>query len=131
MRKFWLARPMAEKRRQNAERAGRLAELAALWALRLKGYRLLAHRYKSPVGEIDLVMRRGDVTAFIEVKARPTRDAAIESVTGHQARRIAAAARNWMAKDRKAAMQACRFDIVAVTPYQWPQHIENAFYGDT
>jgi putative endonuclease len=122
---------MAEGRRQKAEQAGRWAELVALWALRLKGYRLLVHRYKSHAGEIDLIMRKGDVTAFIEVKARPTRDAAIESVTVHQSKRIAAAARVFMGQDRKAAAQACRFDIVAVTPYQWPQHIENAFYGDT
>ncbi len=116
--------------RQKAEQAGRWAELAALWALRLKGYRLLAHRFKSPLGEIDLIMRKGRVTAFIEVKARATRDAAIESVTPHQSRRIVAAAGLWMARDPVAAAQACRFDIVAVTPYHWPHHIENAFYGD-
>lgn len=116
--------------RKKAEQAGRWAENAALWALRLKGYRLLAHRFKSSLGEIDLIMRKGNVTAFIEVKARATRDAAIESVTSHQSRRIVAAAGLWMARDPKAAAQACRFDIVAVTPYQWPHHIENAFYGD-
>lgn len=127
---FWRARTMPEARRQKAERAGRLAELLALWSLRLKGYRLLVHRYKSHAGEIDLIMRRGGVTAFIEVKARTSRDAAIAAVTPYQARRIAAAARSFMGQDRIAATEACRFDIVAVTPYQWPQHIENAFYGD-
>ncbi len=121
---------MVEIRRQKAERAGRFAEHAALWALRCKGYRLLAHRFKCPLGEVDLIMRRGEVTAFIEVKARTTRKAAIESVTAFQARRIAAAAGQWMARDPRAARQACRFDIVAVSPYQWPHHIENAFYGD-
>ena len=121
---------MTEGKRQKAEKSGRLAELAALWALRLKGYRLLVHRYKSHAGEIDLIMRKGEVTAFIEVKARASRDAAIASVTPYQSKRIAAAARSFMAKDRKTASQACRFDIVAVTPYHWPQHIENAFSGD-
>ena len=119
------------KTREAAERRGRLAEVVALWYLRCKGYRLLARRFKVAQGEIDLIMRRGETTAFIEVKARATRDAAIESVTAYQSKRIVAAARSFMAKDRKAAMQACRFDIVAVTPYQWPQHVENAFYGDT
>jgi putative endonuclease len=75
-------------------------------------------------------MRKGDTTAFIEVKARATLDGAVESVSPRQARRISAAARSFMAKDRKAALQACRFDIVAVSPYHWPRHIENAFYGD-
>jgi putative endonuclease len=116
--------------RKRAENAGRTAELVALWYLRLKGYRLLAHRYKSPHGEIDLVMRRGETTAFIEVKARATIDGAIASVTAYQAKRIAAAARSFMGQDRRAAMQFCRFDIVAISPYHLPRHIENAFYGD-
>ena len=116
-------------KRQQAEQRGRWAETAALWALRLKGYRLLARRFKSKAGEVDLIMRRGDVTAFIEVKARHTRDAALDSVTPHQARRIAAGASAWMSRDQLANRQFCRFDIVAVTPYQWPQHIENAYDG--
>lgn len=95
-----------------------------------KGYRLLAHRYKSPHGEVDLIMRRGRVTAFIEVKVRRSVDAAIESVTAFQAKRISAAARSWMGRDARAAQDFCRFDIVAVRPYHWPRHVENAFYGD-
>ena len=115
--------------RQKSEKAGRSAELMALWSLRLKGWRLLVQRYKTHVGEVDLIMRRGEVTAFIEVKARSSLDSAISSVTPRQARRIAAAARQFMAEDRRAALQACRFDIVAVSPYHWPQHLENAFEG--
>ena len=114
------------KTRQRNERRGRWAEGLAVLALRLKGYRLLARRFKSGPGEVDLIMRRGDVTAFIEVKVRSTADLAIEAVTDFQTRRIAAAARLWMAKDRKAALGICRFDIVAVSPYQWPRHIPNA-----
>jgi len=121
---------MAERHRQQAERSGRFAEWIALWYLRLRGYRLLAWRYKSPMGEVDLVMRRGEVTAFIEVKARNTLDGAVEAVTPWQSKRIAAAARSWMGRDQRAARQACRFDIVAISPYHWPRHIENAFYGD-
>ena len=116
--------------RRKSEEAGRTAELAALWYLRMKGWRLLAHRYKAPVGEVDLVMRKGEVTAFIEVKARASLEGAIESVSPRQARRIAAAARHFLMEDRRAAQQACRFDIVAVSPYHWPRHIENAFDGD-
>ena len=77
--------------RKKSEAAGRSAELIALWALRLKGWRLLARRYKTHVGEVDLIMRRGEVTAFIEVKARKNLDRAVESVTPRQARRLAAA----------------------------------------
>ena len=112
------------------EKRGHRAETAALWLLRLKGYRLLARRFKSHHGEIDLIMRRGKTTAFIEVKARKTHDDAITAVTTYQSTRISAAASLWMAKDHIAAQSFCRFDIVAVNAYLWPKHIENAFFGD-
>ncbi len=113
--------------RRRAERGGRFAELLAIWALRCKGYRLLAQRYRTSAGEIDLIMRRAGVTAFIEVKKRNNADAAIFAVSNRQTRRIAAAARIWIARDPKAAAGLCRFDIVSVVPYQWPRHFENAF----
>ena len=117
---------LSKTRRRN-ERRGRWAEGLAEASLRLKGYRLLARRFRSGVGEVDLIMRRGEVTAFIEVKIRPTSDHAVEAVTSTKSRRIAAAARVWMARDPKAALGICRFDIVTVSPYQWPKHIPNAF----
>lgn len=117
-------------KRQKAERRGHRAESAALLLLRLKGYRLLARRFKSYHGEVDLIMRRGQTTAFIEVKARTTHDDAVTAVTMYQSRRIAAAAALWMARDRIAAQSFCRFDIVAVNSYFWPRHIQNAFSGD-
>ena len=116
--------------RKKAEQRGHWAEVSALMLLRLKGYRLLAQRYKSHHGEIDLIMRKGDTTAFIEVKARATTDAAIASVTRHQSKRISAAAGLWMGRDGKAASGFCRFDIVAVNAYLWPTHIPNAFSGE-
>ena len=118
---------MSDRRR--AERHGLWAEGAALLFLRLKGYRLLARRYKTGLGEIDLVMRRGKVTAFVEVKARGSLDAAMFAVTPRQAERIARAAEQWLARDPRAAEGECRFDIVAVSPYLWPTHVPNAFSG--
>ena len=116
--------------RQRAERRGRWAERLAIMALALKGYRLLKLRFKSGPGEVDLIMRKGEVTAFIEVKTRVSSDLAVEAVTVRQSRRIAAAARIWMARDPHAAKGVCRFDIVTVSPYQWPKHIPNAFSAD-
>jgi putative endonuclease len=116
--------------RSQAERRGRRAETAALLLLRLKGYRLLARRWHSPVGEVDLIMRKGATTAFIEVKQRLNHDAAVAAVSPRQARRIAAAAASWLGHDARAAAGACRFDIVTVSPYLWPRHIANAFDGD-
>ena len=115
--------------RQRNEKRGHRAETAALILLRLKGYRLLVRRFKSHHGEIDLIMRKGQITAFIEVKARSTTDAAITSVTTYQSKRISAAAGLWMLRDAKAAAGFCRFDIVAVNAYLWPTHIQNAFSG--
>jgi putative endonuclease len=117
-------------KRETAEKRGRNAEVVALWFLRAKGYRLLAKRFKAATGEIDLIMRRGETTAFIEVKARATIDDAVIAVTERQRHRISAAARAWMARDPKASQSFCRFDIVAVPSYLWPTHIENAFEGD-
>jgi len=116
--------------REKAEKHGHVAEFVALMYLRLKGYRLLAQRFKTPQGEVDLIMRRRDVTAFIEVKARSSRDHGVEAVTITQSRRISAAARFWMARDRISNRTFCRFDIVVVSPYLLPHHIENAFPGD-
>ena len=115
--------------RKAAESKGRVAEVLAIAFLSAKGYALIKRRYKSPSGEVDLIMRKGDVTAFIEVKARVNHDAAVESVTEYQARRIAAAASHWMAQDRIANDGTCRFDIVAVNSALIPTHIENAFDG--
>lgn len=116
--------------RQQAERHGHLAETIALWFLRLKGYRLLARRFKSPGGEVDLIMRKGATTAFIEVKARARVDDSVISVTRFQSRRISSAAAFYTAQDARAAQSFCRFDIVAVPSYLWPTHIKNAFDGD-
>ena len=116
--------------RQKNEKRGHRAETVALIFLRLKGYRLLARRFKSHHGEIDLIMRKGQTTAFIEVKARSTTDAATASVTTYQSKRISAAAGLWMGRDAKAATSFCRFDIVAVNAYLWPTHIPNAFSGE-
>ena len=124
----WRAR--MSRSRAKAEAHGHFAEFVALMYLRLKGYRLLAQRFKSPQGEVDLIMRRRDVTAFIEVKARSTRDHGVEAVTTTQSRRISAAARFWMARDKISNQNFCRFDIVVVSPYLLPHHIENAFPGD-
>ena len=119
-----------KRSRQAAEKHGHLAELVALWFLRCKGYRLLEQRYKSPAGEIDLIMRRGETTAFIEVKARQSIDDAVLAVTTHQSKRIATAAAFYTAQNDRAAKSFCRFDIVAVPSYFWPTHIENAFHGN-
>ena len=73
-------------------RLGRYAESISVWHLRLRGYRVLDRRYRTPVGEIDIIAQRGNLIAFIEVKARRTKTLAIESITPKQRHRIRRAA---------------------------------------
>ncbi|HAJ20886.1 MAG TPA: hypothetical protein DCL95_12655, partial [Rhodospirillaceae bacterium] len=95
--RLWRRRGGDQQARQEAEAGGRRAEaLAVLW-LRLKGYQILDRRLKTPVGELDLIARRGKVICFVEVKARNTRDAALDALGTRQRRRIERAAAWWCA----------------------------------
>ena len=67
--------------RRRRGRFGRLAESLCVWHLRARGFRVLARRYRAPVGEIDIIGRRGRLVAFIEVKARRSRRLAGESLS--------------------------------------------------
>jgi len=92
----------------------------------IKGYRFIASRYKTPVGEIDLIMKRGRMIVFIEVKARQTQRSALESVTQRQKSRIFRAGEHWQSRFG-APDQIYRFDVVAVGGLQMPKHIKNAW----
>jgi len=116
--------------RRIAFRFGLGAETKAAWLLRLKGYRILARRFKTPAGEIDLVARRGDTLVFIEVKGRGDLASAHEAITPAQRRRIAAAARLWLARNPGHMALTQRFDAVFVSPRRWPVHCANAFEMD-
>ncbi len=113
--------------RRAAERRGKTAELLCLWHLRLKGYRILARRYKTPVGEIDLIARRGGTIAAIEVKARDDFDAAAEAVTRRQQQRIMRAVAHFLGGRPDLAMLAARFDVMLVAPRRWPRHLVDAW----
>jgi len=113
--------------RRAAEKRGRQAETWVAWYLRLKGYRVLARRYKTPVGEIDLIVARGRTVAFVEVKHRPTEAEASEAATFTGRRRIANAASHWLARHPDAAGRELRFDVVVSVPGRWPRHITAAF----
>ena len=106
---------------------GLSAESRAAAYLLAKGYRIVARRFRSPVGEIDIVARRRNVLAFVEVKARRTLDEAAESVLPRQQRRIAAAAAAWLAAHPEDADSNIRFDAVLIAPGRIPRHIEAAF----
>lgn len=118
---------MAETARRAAYQLGLSAETrAALW-LRLKGYRILARRHRTPLGEIDLIVRRGHVVAFVEVKARRDLAAALESLTPRTRRRIVEAAHLWLARRSLPPDAVLRFDVVAIAPWRRPRHIPDAW----
>jgi len=119
--------PAANAKRQLAFRAGLSAESRAAAFLIAKGFRILARRCKSPVGEIDIVARRRRLLVFVEVKARDNLEDAAWSVTPRQRARIAAAAEAWLARYPDARIEDMRFDAVLVAPGRIPRHIAAAF----
>ena len=121
---------MAEPRdRRKAYRRGHRGEWLAALALMLKGFRIVARRYRTKLGEIDLIARRGDLVLIVEVKARKTLVEAMEAMAYGSERRIEAAADLWLARQPDYGRLSVRFDMVAVLPWRWPVHVENAFQG--
>jgi len=117
------------KTRLKAYRRGHSSEWLAAIALMAKGFRIIARRYKTPLGEIDLIARRGDLIVVVEVKARKTLIAAMDAISGGAERRIEGAADLWLSRQRDFGRLSVRFDMVAVLPWRWPVHVENVFYG--
>jgi putative endonuclease len=113
--------------RYAAYRHGRMAEAAAAVLLLAKGFRLLARRYRTPLGEIDLIVKRGRIIAFVEVKARAFERDALESVGRAEERRMVDAADLWLAKHPDAAGLDLRYDMVVVAPWRLPKHLPDAF----
>jgi len=113
-----------------AFRVGLSAESRAAALLVAKGYRIVARRFRSPVGEVDIVARRGRLLVFVEVKARARLDDAAEAVLPRQQRRIAAAAAVWLAHYPDDGEGDIRFDVVLVAPRRIPRHIPAAFEAE-
>jgi len=109
------------------DRAGALAfglnaeTVAALW-LRLKFYRILARRYRIREGEIDIIASRGSTIAFVEVKARPTMDEAVISITAQKRQRMSRAAHHWLARHPWAVNHTLRGDALFIAPRKLPRH---------
>ena len=112
---------MSIETRRKANRLGHAAEWRAVWRLRLAGYSILARRYKTRLGEIDIVARRGGVLVFVEVKARSSMDAARTAISAGKHARIARAARAYLSR-QPSLPTVIRLDAVFVAPGRWPVH---------
>ena len=116
--------------RQFSERRGRRAETLAAWFLRVRGYGIVARRLRTPVGEIDIVARRGSVLAIVEVKARDTLQGAAEALTARQRSRLKRATDWLLAANPEFARLSLRFDVVLVMPRRLPVHLADAWRPD-
>jgi putative endonuclease len=114
-----------------AFRTGISAESRAAAWLMAKGYRILAKRFRTPYGEIDIVARRRNLVAFIEVKARASLDEAAYAVTPRQQARIIAAAQAWLVAHPEHAEFDLRFDAMLIAPRRLPRHLLAAFDAST
>lgn len=106
---------------------GIMAEGAAEIFLRAKGYKILERRYRAKVGEVDLIALDGDCVVFVEVKARPTLDEALFSITPKMRGRISDAAMAYISAHPEMTMRPMRFDVLAVKLPFTIRHMENAF----
>jgi putative endonuclease len=120
------AKPAAPER-VAAFRTGLSAESRAAAFLMAKGYRILAKRFRTPYGEIDLVAKKRNLVAFIEVKARATLDDAAYAVTPRQQARIIDAAQGWLMTHPEHAEFELRFDAILIAPRRLPRHLLAAF----
>ncbi len=93
----------------------------------MRGFRLLAQRYKTALGEIDLVMRRGKLVVFVEVKARASRAEALHALQPKQCERLSRAAAVFLRDHPIHNDCAMRFDLIGILPWRWPVRVVDAW----
>ena len=104
---------------------GILSEKISILFLRLKGYQILAWRYKTYFGEIDIIAKRGRVIAIIEVKARRYETTFEEVLRPNQIQRVKKATEFFLSKNQKFQNHLIRFDFIAVNKFLLPRHYQN------
>jgi putative endonuclease len=116
--------------RAGREAWGRPAETLAAASLRLRGYQVIARRYRTPLGEIDLIVLRGRLLAFVEVKARADLDGALVALGSRQRLRTERSAQLFLASHPASRDHSLRFDVIAVRPWRLPHHLTDAWRPD-
>ncbi|AQR76000.1 hypothetical protein BXU08_17880 [Sphingomonas sp. LM7] len=118
----------ATNARKAAENRGREGERRAAWWLWLRGWRILDRRVRTPAGEVDIVVRKGNLVAFVEVKTRATNAELDFAIDERRLRRVAAAAEYLMPRYAGPG-DDIRVDVILIAPRTLPRHIENAWMG--
>ncbi len=113
--------------KQRARRFGLFAETLCAWTLRAKGYRILARGYRISGGEIDIIARRGNTLAVVEVKARQNAANAAYALSHRQQKRITRVASAFIQSSPGASELYVRFDVMLVSPWRAPSHIVDAW----
>ena len=117
-------------KKQHAYRRGKWAEYLSIMWLVVTGHRILAHRLRTALGEIDILACKNSILMAIEVKARPTFDQALESLTRRQCRRIERALAWYLMSKPHLYYDQIRFDIMMVSKWRL-RHLKNAWSMDT
>ncbi len=115
-------------RREAAHARGHWGERRAAWWLRLHGWRIIGQRVRVPSGEVDLIARRGRMTAFVEVKTRATASELGDAIDAHRLRRVVAAA-NALAARYVRPGHDMRIDVILIAPRTLPRHLVNVWHG--
>lgn len=115
------------RRKIQAFRRGWMSEYLAAVYLMCKGYRILALRHRTKLGEIDIIAKKGDLIVFCEVKARRSAEEAIFAVSPSAQRRIRDASDLWLSQQKNSALFSFRYDVIAIVPWSRPRHFEDCF----
>ena len=113
----------------NTRRGGSRHEDLALAFLQRAGMQLVERNVSCRHGEIDLVMRDGDVLVFVEVRyrRRGSQTSGVDSVGTNKRTRLTRAASVFLARHPHWARHACRFDVIGMTDDLAPDWRRNAF----
>ncbi len=104
---------------------GVYAEIFAALYLKIKGYKIIGRRLKTPVGEIDILCQKAETLSVVEVKYRPTLETAAYSITHRQMERLAKTVQ-WIDGGKYFRMKI-RFDVLFIVPYKLPKHLKNVW----
>ncbi len=114
-------------KRKRAWQRGRTAERICVFWLICLGYRIVSQRLRTPVGEIDIVARRGKTLAIIEVKARSDKAKALGSISPRQRKRLQRAVQWLIASRPDLSSLSIRFDVIAIVPWRLPARVIDAW----